>query len=94
MAVRRAVGISWPASDRKLAAPMPRTPVVNQSSCGLAVASVMATVWFGEATRVPCRCWILYEVGIAATYSCDYPLPRARTAAKQAAHFSTKQAAS
>ena len=56
----RAVGISWPASDRKLAAPMPRTPGVNQRSCGLAVGSVMATVWSGEATRrhagagVPC----------------------------------------
>ena len=36
----RAVGTSWPASARKLAAPMPVTPGVSQSP---ALSSVLAT---------------------------------------------------
>jgi hypothetical protein len=48
---RRAVGISWPASARKLAVPMPRTPGVSQRSLALVVGLVMPAVLFTVATR-------------------------------------------
>jgi hypothetical protein len=46
----RAVGISWPTSARKLAAPMPRTPGMSQRSCGWVVGSLMAAVLSSETT--------------------------------------------
>jgi bidirectional [NiFe] hydrogenase diaphorase subunit len=37
---RRTVGISWPTSARKLAAPMPATPGPSQRSLGLVVSAM------------------------------------------------------